>query len=236
MAHACREWSDSNGDPVPDSSTSQGIRLGDVVHFPDTFELRHGNVATRLEPRISDFLCFLVGNRNRVVSKDELLAHVWQQQFISDSAIFRCVYLARRALSGRDWIEVVRGRGYRWTGPSPEPLQTASGHERVARSTQGQDHYQAIADHLRAAIAVFAHSPELDPGMLCTLLVQLSVAETHASRTAGARDSLGRASEVARTLRRQHENAVSAGGRLDTATIAVAGVSPGKHQVKTRLP
>ena len=43
----------------------------------DRRELRHGDGLLRLEPKGFDLLAYLIANRERVVSKDDLLAAVW---------------------------------------------------------------------------------------------------------------------------------------------------------------
>jgi len=40
-------------------------------------ELRRGNELAALEPQVFDVLIYLVENRDRVVSKDDLIASVW---------------------------------------------------------------------------------------------------------------------------------------------------------------
>lgn len=80
-----------------------------------------------VERRVYDLVIYLIRHRNRLVTKGELLEKVWQQSFLSDSAIARCVSAARRVFRDPDCIENVYGRGYRWTVPivvvpqPPEP-------------------------------------------------------------------------------------------------------------------
>jgi len=63
----------------------------------------------------------LIGNADRVVSKDELLDTVWGTKFVSESALTSRIKAARRALADdgrRQWaIKTVHGRGYRWVAP-----------------------------------------------------------------------------------------------------------------------
>ena len=48
----------------------------------DRRELRHGDGLLRLEPKAFDLLAYLIANRERVVSKDDLLAAVWNGRII----------------------------------------------------------------------------------------------------------------------------------------------------------
>src|SRR5947207_3194668 len=50
-------------------------------------ELRRAGTVVPIEPQVFDVLAYLVQNRNRVVSKDELLESVWQGRVVSDAAL-----------------------------------------------------------------------------------------------------------------------------------------------------
>ena len=93
-----------------------------------------------LEPRAYSLLCFLVENRDRMVSKDELVEHVWNGRFITDDAISTAVKAVRKALgddgSRQMAIKTLRGRGFRFVSPvrvgaptsvEPEPEQREEG-------------------------------------------------------------------------------------------------------------
>jgi TolB-like protein len=66
-----------------------------------------------IEPKAFDLLIYLIRNRHRAVSKDELQDNIWPGVIITDAALTRCVMKARRA-SGGDAIATVRGHGYRF--------------------------------------------------------------------------------------------------------------------------
>ena len=50
-------------------------------------ELRAGGVAVAVEPQVFALLRFLIENRSRVVTKDEIVEKIWNGRFVSDSAI-----------------------------------------------------------------------------------------------------------------------------------------------------
>ena len=82
------------------------------------YELRHAGAPLQLEPKVFDLLVDLIQHRDRIVSKHELLEHLWPSQFISDATFDHCVMAARRAV-GDDGqrqrvIKTIRGRGYRF--------------------------------------------------------------------------------------------------------------------------
>lgn len=60
-------------------------------------------------------LAFLAAQHGRVVSKEELLAAVWNERIVTDDAVYRAVRLARNAFgeNGTDILQTVHGRGYR---------------------------------------------------------------------------------------------------------------------------
>ena len=50
----------------------------------DRRELRRGSDLIAVEPQVFDLLLFLVQNRERVVSKDDLIASVWGGRIVSE--------------------------------------------------------------------------------------------------------------------------------------------------------
>ena len=61
------------------------LAFGDYVLDRGRRELRRGSEQVALEPQVFDVLLYLALNRNRVVSKDDLIAAVWNGRIISDS-------------------------------------------------------------------------------------------------------------------------------------------------------
>ena len=84
-------------------------------------ELRRGAEPVALEPLVFDLLVYLVVNRDRVVSKDNLLDAVWSGRIVSESALASRIAAVRRAdshdftqrLPFRRRGEDGRGRGRR---------------------------------------------------------------------------------------------------------------------------
>src|SRR5262249_24150992 len=66
-----------------------------------THELRCGDVPVAVEPKVFDLLVYLIENRQRVVGKDDLIAHVWDGRIVSDSALFTRINMARSAMGDR---------------------------------------------------------------------------------------------------------------------------------------
>ena len=94
--------------------------FGDRTLDTQRRELRAGASLVPIEPLVFDLLDFLIRNRDRVVSKDDLLAGVWRGRIVSDSAIAARINAARRAIgdSGeqQSWIRTIARKGFRFVG------------------------------------------------------------------------------------------------------------------------
>src|SRR3954462_1539275 len=81
----------------------QGTRL--LLQFEDFSldmrrrELRREGDLLTLEPKVFDLLVFLIENRDRVVTRDELITHVWNGRIVSESALATCINASRSALN-----------------------------------------------------------------------------------------------------------------------------------------
>lgn len=61
-------------------------------------ELRRGSTAVAVQPQVFDLLVYLIENRDRVVSKDDLLTAVWNGRIVSESTLISRINAARRAI------------------------------------------------------------------------------------------------------------------------------------------
>jgi hypothetical protein len=64
----------------------------------DRRELRRGSELIPVEPQVFDVLVYLIRNRGRVVSRDDLLAGVWGARIVSDSTLTSRINAARKAV------------------------------------------------------------------------------------------------------------------------------------------
>ena len=92
--------------------------------------MRSGSALIPIEPQVFDILNFLIRNRDRVVSKDDLLTAIWGGRLVSDSAIAARINAARRALgdSGEQqhWIRTIARKGFRFVGDVSEDVGSRS--------------------------------------------------------------------------------------------------------------
>ncbi len=83
-------------------------------------ELRCGTELIELEPKAFDLLAFLVWQRDRVVTKDDLLAAVWDGRVVSASALTTRINAVRRALgddgAAQRLIRTFTRKGIRFVG------------------------------------------------------------------------------------------------------------------------
>jgi DNA-binding winged helix-turn-helix (wHTH) protein len=90
--------------------------LGEVELDANGLALYRNAVLVNAEPRVLEFIFYLVAHRDRMVSKQELLERVWQSDAISESVLTRAACLARKLLANANAIRTVYGRGYQWMG------------------------------------------------------------------------------------------------------------------------
>ena len=93
----------------------------------DRRELRRGTHLMPVEPKVFDLLAYLVQNREHVVSRDELIAAVWDGRIISESALASCINAARSAVgdNGEEQrlIKTLPRKGIRFVGSVQEANQ-----------------------------------------------------------------------------------------------------------------
>jgi DNA-binding winged helix-turn-helix (wHTH) protein/pimeloyl-ACP methyl ester carboxylesterase len=92
----------------------------DYVLDREQRELRRGGDLVQVEPQVFDLLAYLVQHRDRVASKDDLLAAVWHGRIVSESTLTSRITAARHAIgdSGEQqrFIRTVSRRGFRFVG------------------------------------------------------------------------------------------------------------------------
>lgn len=86
----------------------------------DRRELNRGSERIAVEPQVFDLLVYLVRNRDRVVSKDDLIASVWGGRVVSDSTLTSRINAVRKAIgdSGENQtlIRTIARKGLRFVG------------------------------------------------------------------------------------------------------------------------
>src|SRR5579863_4197420 len=86
-----------------------------------------GSEVRPLEPKSFRLLLFLIENPGRALPKDEIMAVVWPDAFVSDNSLARAITQIRKALSDDPraprYIETVPSIGYRFVADCEEQAQ-----------------------------------------------------------------------------------------------------------------
>jgi DNA-binding winged helix-turn-helix (wHTH) protein len=94
-------------------------------------ELKRARTLVSIEPQVFDLLTYLIRNRDRVVTKDDMLAAVWDGRLVSESALTTRINAARTAIgdSGRvqRFIKTLPRKGLRFVKDVREEQEPASG-------------------------------------------------------------------------------------------------------------
>jgi DNA-binding winged helix-turn-helix (wHTH) protein/pimeloyl-ACP methyl ester carboxylesterase len=121
-------------------------------------ELRRGSDLVALEPQVFDLLTYLMQNRERVVSKDDLIASVWGGRIVSDSTLSTRINAARKALGdsgeAQRLIKTMARKGFRFTGTVTEHAKSGGAASSPAAALPQQEvHFCTASDGVRIAYA-----------------------------------------------------------------------------------
>lgn len=145
-------------------------------------ELRGATGLIAVEPQVFDLLTYLIRNRDRVVSKDDILAAVWSGRLVSESALTTRINAARRAIGdsggAQRFIKTLPRKGLRFVGAvreEPAAMTSSPSSEQSAPAAQ-----TARPDRPSIAILPFANmsgDPEQEyfaDGMVEEIITALS--------------------------------------------------------------
>lgn len=136
-------------------------QLGPLHYDANQRQLSSADKQLYLEPRQHQLLLCLLQGAGQVVSRDTLIAKVWQGRIVSDSAINRAVSMLRKALASldeyTDYIETMPKLGYRLLVAANTRADAAVPHAAAATPVaRRQRFYAALLLPLLTAIAVIA--------------------------------------------------------------------------------
>jgi TolB-like protein/Flp pilus assembly protein TadD len=124
------------------SGENLDFRFADFEIDVARHELRRRGELVLIEPQVFDLLVHLIRNRNRIVSKNELIDTIWMGRVVSEETLSSRVSAARRAIddNGVDQalIRTHYKRGFRFVGAVhhnavlPAPLAATSGETATA--------------------------------------------------------------------------------------------------------
>jgi TolB-like protein/DNA-binding winged helix-turn-helix (wHTH) protein/Tfp pilus assembly protein PilF len=141
-------------------------------------ELRHGAEPVPVEPQVFDLLVYLIQNRDRVVSKDDLIAAIWAGRLVSDSTLTSRINAVRRAVGDTGGeqrvIRTAARKGFRFVADvraSGAPAAAASpgdvpdpGPARPPAAEEGQEGDRPVRRRASVAVMPFADESPVAAG------------------------------------------------------------------------
>jgi DNA-binding winged helix-turn-helix (wHTH) protein/Flp pilus assembly protein TadD len=102
--------------------------LGEYELDPNTYSLSRGSIPAPVSRKRFEVLLYLVKERNRVVTRPELIERFWDGHEVYEENLTKCISELRRALDDQQkphrCIETVPAVGYRYTGTVEEHVST----------------------------------------------------------------------------------------------------------------
>ena len=124
-------------------------------------ELRRGDRLVAVEPQVFDLLEFLIRHRDRVVSRDDLIAGVWGGRIVSESTLATRINAARKAIgddgSAQRLIKTIVRKGFRFVGEVREDEASAHAPVPLAQSIS----FCRTSDGVNIAVATVGNGPIL---------------------------------------------------------------------------
>ena len=153
-----------------------------IFHFDQyridakTFEVYRAGERLSVEPQVLELLIFLLKNRDRVVTKEEIFEAVWKGRIVADATLSSRIKAVRQLIgddgSAQRFLRTVHGRGFRFThdvrieedAPGANPVQARE----PGRSHTPKTRYAKSGD-VHIAYQVFGDGPTnmlLAPGFV----------------------------------------------------------------------
>jgi class 3 adenylate cyclase/tetratricopeptide (TPR) repeat protein len=92
--------------------------FGEYILDTQRQELHRAGEPIKLRRKVFQVLVYLLAHRDRLIPKQELLEHLWPDQFVGDEALKSCMKALRKALGERGraphFVRTLHGQGYRF--------------------------------------------------------------------------------------------------------------------------
>src|SRR5262245_52944430 len=99
-------------------------RFGECELDTSLYTLQRGGQTIRLRPKVFRVCLYLLEHRDRVVTREELCAQVWPDQFISQATLEGVIRTVRQVVGdsgqAQGIIQTLHGYGYRFVAPVEE--------------------------------------------------------------------------------------------------------------------
>jgi len=117
-------------------------RFGAFAIDPAIYELRQHGEPVSVEPQVFNVLWHLLANRDRIVSREDLIEAVWDGRSVSDTTLSSRIFAVRRAVGDtgetQEVIRTISRRGFRFvaevTSHAVAPIDAGQGDPAETRS------------------------------------------------------------------------------------------------------
>src|SRR5262245_1836592 len=86
-----------------------------------SYEVRRNGAVVPFEPHVFVLLIYLLEHRDRVITKDEIIEHIWNGRCVSDAALSSRIKAVRQAIgddgASQTCIRTIHRRGFRVVAP-----------------------------------------------------------------------------------------------------------------------
>jgi len=117
------------------------LAFGEYILDAETRELSRGADQIAVEPQVFDVILYLIQNRDRVVTKDDLIAAVWNGRIVSEATLTSRINAARKAIgdSGEQQavIKTYPRRGFRFVASLYDQTAADEGGKTSDQRTSG---------------------------------------------------------------------------------------------------
>jgi TolB-like protein/tetratricopeptide (TPR) repeat protein len=111
------------------------FRINDCLIDTSAYEVRRNGNPVPVQPQVFDLLILLLENRDRLVTKDEIIERVWHGRVVSDAALDSRIKSARQAIgdsgASQKLIRTIRGRGFRFVGEVDQDRDEIAGERKT---------------------------------------------------------------------------------------------------------
>ncbi len=90
------------------------FKFEDFIFDSANYHLTQNGSRISIRPKTAQLLSFLLRNRNRVVSKAEIMAAVWDSDNVRDYALFQLISELRKLSKDRELVRTQPNAGYQW--------------------------------------------------------------------------------------------------------------------------
>ena len=110
---------DVSGDKLPDSKTQAEIQIGDLIAYPKDYRVTKAGEELSFTKKEFELLIYLMERKNRIISRDELMTSIWQDEMyhLSRTVDIHISHLREKIEDDPkkpQYIKTVRGFGYKF--------------------------------------------------------------------------------------------------------------------------